>query len=101
MGCKQRTVKIAKSLAAQLAPPVVRFAADMVGLLQTTDWSNDAKRETAVTLTKARASQLGQEVKESAIRVAVEVAVNALKEGTEALEELGVDDSAVTITESV
>ena len=101
MGCKQRTVKIAKRFAQMLTPIAVRYIADTVGILEGTDWSNDEKREIAVTLGRSRLNQLGLDAKEGAIRVAVEVAVDALKEGADALGELGDDDSATPITETV
>lgn len=101
MGCKRRMIGIGKKFAAQLAPPVIGFARDIVEVLATTDMTNDDKRGAAITLIKGKLATRGEEAQEGAIRTLIEVAVGALKEGTDALAELGVDDSAEAVTETL
>lgn len=89
MGCKKVTIKIGKALAQHLKPTLISFITDMTGLVQNTDWTNDNKREAVVLLAKARAKQLGQEAKESAIRAMVELAVVGARNLGEEVNELG------------
>lgn len=101
MGCKRRVVRIGKALARNMSPALIKFTAETVGLLGDTDWSNGERREIAVGLGKAKARQLGDDAKEVGIRMAVELAVAAVKDGLEALEDLGQDDSGETISEEL
>lgn len=90
--CAKRTKKIIKAFARELTPIGVRLIGDAVGLASTTDWSNDEKRENAVAMARGAIKSRGLEAKETAIRAAVEMSVAALKQGQEALSELGKPD---------
>ena len=87
--CARRTKKIIKTIGKSLTPVGVKLIGDVVGLVATTDWSNDQKREAAVDMAKGALKAAGNEAKETAIRATVEVAVSALKQGETALAELG------------
>lgn len=90
--CARRTRKIVKSIASELTPAGVRFIADTVNVLEGTDWESQQKREMAVSIVKARFSALKIEAREVAIRAGVEAAVAALKDGAEAIADLGDPD---------
>jgi len=87
--CAKRTKRIVKTIAKSLTPVGVKLVGTVVGLVATTDWSNEQKREAAVAMAKGAIKEAGIEAKETAIRATVEVAVAALKDGQEALEDLG------------
>lgn len=90
--CKKRTIKIAKTIARALSPVGVRLIGDIVGIVASTDWTNEQKRENAVDLAKGALETRGIEARESIVRAAVEASVVALKDGAEALAELGAPD---------
>ena len=94
--CAKRTKRIVKAIAMSLTPVGVKLIGQVVGLVATTDWSNEAKREAAVDMARGAIKAAGVEAKETAIRATVEVAVAALKDGQEALDELGSIDTADT-----
>ena len=87
--CARRTKKIIRVIAMSLTPIGVKLIGTVVGLVATTDWSNDEKREVAVDMARGAIKDAGIEAKETAIRTAIEVAVAALKDGSEALADLG------------
>ena len=91
--CKRRTVKIVKAIAKELAPPGVRLIGSIVEIVATTEWTNEEKRERAVEMAKGALKNAGNEAREVAIRAAVEASVVALKDGQEALAELGQVDA--------
>lgn len=90
--CAKRTKKIVKGIAKTLTPVGVALIGDVVDIVATTDWTNDQKRERAVELAKGALDSRHIEAKEVMIRAAVEGSVVALKEGREALKELGQPD---------
>jgi len=87
--CAKRTKKIIKGIAKQLTPLGVALIGDIVGLVATTEWSSDKKREDAVDMAKGAFEARAIQAKETAIRATVEIAVAALKEGQDALNDLG------------
>jgi len=89
MSCKRTTIKIGKLLLAAVSPVGFRYIASTVEILAQTDWSNKQKRDLAIELAKAEAKQAGREIKETAIRAAVEISVAALKQGAEEVRALG------------
>ena len=100
--CGRRVKSIVKGVARELTPVGVALIGDIVGITAETDWTNDEKRENAVALAKSALRQRGIEARESAIRAGVEGAVTALKDGQEALAELGQmddDDQAEVATD--
>jgi hypothetical protein len=90
--CKKRTIKIAKTIARALTPAGVRLIGDIVGIVASTDWANSEKRKNAVDMASGALKVRGIEARESIIRAAVEASVVALKDGAEALAELGAAD---------
>lgn len=90
--CARRTKKIVKAIAKELTPPGVRLIATIVEIVATTDWTNSDKRERAVEMASGALKAAGTEAKEVAIRAAVEASVAALKQGQDALAELGEPD---------
>ena len=89
MGCKRTSIKIGKLLLAAVSPAGFRFIANTVEIMEQTDWSNKAKRDLAIDLAKAEARTAGREIREGAIRAAVEISVAALKQGAEEVRSLG------------
>lgn len=89
MSCKKTSIKIGKILLAAVTAPGFRFIASTVEILQQTDWSNKVKRDLAIDLAKAEARSAGREIREGAIRAAVEISVAALKQGAEEVQSLG------------
>lgn len=92
--CAKRTKKIVKGIARELTPVGVALIGDIVGIVATTDWSNDEKRRAAVDMAQGSLKGRGIEARESAIRATVEAAVTALKDGESALAELGQADES-------
>jgi len=92
--CGRRTKKIAKVVGRALSPVGVKLLADVTGLVASTDWTNDQKREASFELGRAALKQAGIEAKESFIRLGIETAVIALKDGQDALADLGQADDA-------
>lgn len=91
--CARRTKRIIRVIATSLTPIGVKLIGTIVGLVATTDWSNDAKREAAVDMARGAIKDAGIEAKETAVRTAIEVAVAALKDGQEALADIGTLDA--------
>ena len=89
--CARRTKKFVKKVAKVLTPVGIRLIGNIVGIVGTTKWSNDEKRDVAFDLAKGSLVAAGIEAKEAAIRVAIEASADALKDGQAALEELGAD----------
>lgn len=92
--CARRTKKIIKVIGKSLTPVGVGLIGNIVGLIAGTDWSNSEKRERAVDMAKAALREASITAKETAIRTVVEVSVAALKQGTDALADLGQLDVA-------
>lgn len=100
MGCKGVSIRIAKEIATAVSPTGIKFIASIVQIVAQTDWSNSEKRETSVDLAMAEARQAGREVRENAIRAAVEAAVVGLKNLGAEIEQLG-NDPAGEVEEKV
>ncbi len=100
MGCKKVSIRIAKEIATAVSPTGIKFIASIVQIVAQTDWSNSEKRETSVDLAMAEARQAGREVRENAIRAAVEAAVVGLKNLGAEIEQLG-NDPAGEVEEKV
>lgn len=99
MSCKRVTIKLAKGVAAAVAPEGLRFITAIVSILQETDLANGDKREIAVQAALAEAKAAGRRAKESAIRSAVEATVFGLKELGAEIEKLGQEfDPAEPVT---
>lgn len=92
--CARRTKKIVKAIGKQLTPIGIALIGDIVGIVATTEWENDVKRETAVDMARGALKARAIEARETAIRATIEVAVSALKDGEDALRELGAADAA-------
>ena len=87
--CARRVKRIGKTVARALTPVGVKLIADMVGIVQQTEWHSAQKRRAALDLSQAALRSRGIEARESLVRLAIETSVAALKEGEEALAELG------------
>ena len=100
--CAKRTKSIIKHAARALTPIGIGLIGDIVGIVATTDWANDEKRENAVAMARGAFKARGIEARGNAIRLGVEAAVAALTQGQEALAELGTmepDDAAMLDTD--
>lgn len=87
--CKKRMINVAKVVAKELSPIGVKLIATITGIVGTTDWSSDEKREKAVEMAKGALKSRAIEAKESTIRLATEASVTALKQAGEWVEEAG------------
>lgn len=90
--CSTRTKKIVKQIAAELTPIGVKMIGDIVGQLQTTNLDSATKRAAALAAVQASFKAAAITAKETAIRAGIEAAVTALKQGQDALAELGAAD---------
>ena len=90
--CATRTKKIVKAIAKAVSPVGVALISDIVWQLESTDLTNRERRNAALAAIKVSFKEKKIEAGESAIRAVVEGAVTALKEGEDALRELGQPD---------
>lgn len=89
--CKKRTIKFAKWAAQLLTPIGVKLVRDLVVIAEKTGMNGNAKRAMVIAATKAA---LG-DVKEYAIRAAIEATVGAMDSiETAAVDEIGDVDEA-------
>lgn len=91
--CGRRVKKIVKGIARELTPVGVGLIGQIVEIVATTEWTNEEKRERAVEMSKGALESALIDAKESAIRGTVELCVSTLKDGEEALRELGQADA--------
>ena len=107
MGCKKTAVKVVKWIGKTVGPTLMRYVAEMVDLVQQesaadpTFWTDETKRRFVITAAKMRAKEMGNEASGSVLAAATEYAVVALKKAGAAVEEIGDDDFAEELTETV
>lgn len=90
--CARRAKKVGKVIGRALTPMGVRLIGDIVGQIAGTDLSNEAKRDAAYAAIRASFKTAGIDAREHMIRLGQEYAVAALKQGSQALSDLGQAD---------
>lgn len=79
MGCKKVMIKLGKAVLHELTPPGLKLLKTITGIVATTDWSNEQKRERAVEMASGALKDAGIEARESVIRSTQETLVAGMK----------------------
>ena len=95
--CARRAKSIGRVVGKALTPIGVRLIGDIVGQIAGADLADKAKAEAAFAAAKVSLRQAGIDARDHMIRLTMEYAVAALKQGEAALADLGqMDDDDLT-----
>jgi hypothetical protein len=97
MGCKRRFIQSGKRLLQGMKPVAVAIGREVVKALADSTISNHDKRSLVIKVLRSADERLS----EAGARIAVEILVDNLKEGVDAIDEMGIDDTGDVITETV